>query len=91
MHLSGWSPYLVKDIDVLEKVQKRAMKLIKGYEKLPWGFRLFCRRQWGDLIEVLKILNGYYDINPLQFFTSSDATEISNVDISNILENINMI
>ena len=77
-----WSPYLVRDIEVLEKVQKRATKLIKGYEKLSYDQRLkslgiytlFCRRQRGDLIEVFKILNGYYNINPLQFFTPSDVT-----------------
>ena len=77
-----WSPYFVKDIDVLEKVQKRATKLIKGYEKLPYDQRLkslgiytlFCRRQRGDLIEVFKILNGYYNINPSQFFIPSDVT-----------------
>ena len=77
-----WTPYLVRDIEVLEKVQKRATKLIKGYEKLPYDQRLkslgiytlFCRRQRGDFIEVFKILNGYYNINPLQFFTPSDVT-----------------
>ena len=31
-----WSPYLVRDIQVLEKVQKQATKLVKGYEKLPY-------------------------------------------------------
>ena len=28
---SIWSPYLAKDIDVLEKAQKRATKLINGF------------------------------------------------------------
>ena len=48
-----WSSYLVRDIEVLEKVQMQATKLIKGYEKLPHDHRLkslgihtlFCRRQ----------------------------------------------
>jgi len=31
---SIWSPYLAKDIDVLEKVQKRATELINGFDKL---------------------------------------------------------
>ena len=77
-----WSPYLVRDIEVLEKVQKRATKLVKGYEKLPYEQRLkslgiytlFCRHQRGDLIEVFKILNRYYDIKPTQFFKPSDVT-----------------
>ena len=76
-----WSPYLVRDIQVLEKVQKRATKLVKGYEKLPYEQRLkslgiytlFCCHQRGDLIEVFKILNSYYNINPTQFFIPSDV------------------
>ena len=67
---------------LLEKVQKWATKLVKGYEKLPYEQRLkslgiytlFCHRQCSDLIEVFKILNGYYNINPTQFFTPSDVT-----------------
>ena len=76
------SPYLAKDIDILEKVQKRATRLIKGFDKLPcdqrlkfWGlFSLFRRRQCGNLIETFKILKGYYDINPTTFFTPATAT-----------------
>ena len=51
------------------------MKLIKGFSKLSYDqrlkslglFTLFHRRQRGDLIEIFKILNGYYDINPTTF------------------------
>ena len=50
--VSIWNPYLVRDLDVLERIQKRATKLIKGYEKLPYEVlghlaiaTLFCRRQ----------------------------------------------
>ena len=40
---------------------------------------LFCRCQHGqcqhgDLIEVFKIVNGYYDIDPTKFFTLTNAT-----------------
>ena len=34
---SIWS---AKDIDILEKVQKRATRLIKGFDKLPYDQRL---------------------------------------------------
>ena len=65
---SIWSPSLAKDIDVLEKVQKRATKMVRGLGHLPYEQRLksldfytlFRRRQRGDLIEIFKILNGYY-------------------------------
>ena len=35
-----WSPYLAKDIDILEKVQMRATKLVKGFSRLPYSTRL---------------------------------------------------
>ena len=76
-----WSPYLVKDIDLLEKVQRRATKLLPSLFDLPYEthlerlglYSLYCRRQRGDLIETYKILNGYYDINPTSFFTFSNT------------------
>ena len=60
---------------LLEKFQKQATKLVKGYKKLSYDQRLkslgiytlFCHCQCADLIEVFKILNGYYNINPSQF------------------------
>ena len=75
MYLAIWSPSLAKDINALEKVQKRAKKMVRGlgnllYEqklKSLYFYALFCRRQCGDLIEVYKILNGYYDIDPTNF------------------------
>ena len=73
-----WSPYLAKDIDVLEKVQMRATRLIRGIGNLSYGQRLkslsmytlFHRQQRGDLFEVFKILNGFYNVNPNEFLTS---------------------
>ena len=77
-----WSPYLAKDIDVLEKVQMRATRLIRGIGNLSYGQRLkslgmytlFSRRQRGDLIEVFKILNGFYNVKPNEFFTPAVST-----------------
>ena len=77
-----WSPYLAKDIDVLEKVQMRATRLIRGIGNLSYGQRLkssgmytlFRHRQCGDIIEVFKILNGFYNVNPNEFFTPAVST-----------------
>ena len=74
-------PYLAKDIDLLEKVQRRATRLLPNISKLPYETRLerlglyslYCRRQRGDLIEAYKILNGYYDIDPTSLFTLSNT------------------
>ena len=68
--IQAWSPYLRKDIDMLEKRQRIATKLIPGLRdlhsrterttKLP---TLETRRLRGDQIEVFKILNGYENID----------------------------
>ena len=61
MQLSGfktWSPYLAKDIDALEQVQHRAIKLVKSFSTIPYEDRLtflqlqslYCHRQCGNLI-----------------------------------------
>ena len=69
--IQAWRPYHTKDIDTLERVQRRATKLIPElkhlcYERRLLEFRLTTletRRLRGDRIEVCKILNGYEDIN----------------------------
>jgi len=38
--IQAWCPYLKEDNEHLEKVQRRATKLIKGYSKLPYEERL---------------------------------------------------
>jgi len=67
----------VSSVRLMEKVQKRATKMVRGLIHLPYEQRLrsldlyslFRRRQRGDLIEVFKILNEYYDIDHTKFFT----------------------
>lgn len=64
-----WCPYKKGDISLLERVQRRATKLISSIKHLPYEDRLKklklpslkYRRARGDMIEVFKILNGYYD------------------------------
>ena len=70
-----WSPRLQSHIDELEKVQRRATKLVsslkdKSYEdrlialKLP---SLAYRRMRGDAIETYKFTHGKYNVSPLPF------------------------
>jgi len=62
--IQAWSPYYAKDIDMLEKIQHCATKLIPQLANLPYEERiqhlnmysLYCRRECGDLIETFKIL-----------------------------------
>ena len=66
--VSVWCPYKKGDI---EKIQKRATKLIISFKKLSYKDRLIklklptlkYRRLRGDMIEVFKILHNYYDLD----------------------------
>jgi len=42
-----WTPHYKKDIEVLERVQRRAMRLVKGLENKSYKERL---RNWGCLV-----------------------------------------
>ena len=69
--IQAWSPYLKKDIEYLEKVQRRATKLVKGIGSMSYPKRLDVlklttlekRRLRGDLIEVYKLLTGRENID----------------------------
>ena len=77
--VQAWCPYLKKDIDKLEKVQARAMRLINDCKNLSYENRLSYtglttlseRRIRGDLIEVFKILKGFSKVNYNTWFKLS--------------------
>ena len=72
-----WSPYLQKDIDSIEKIQRRATKLVPGLKKLSYEERLMKlklftleeRRIRGDMILLYKMFHGHVDFNPNKLFT----------------------
>ena len=71
-----WNPYLKKDTDLLEGVQRRATNMILGYKHYCYKDRLaLCqlstlegRRLRGDLIQAFKLLKGLDQINYNNFF-----------------------
>jgi len=71
-----WSPYLKKDIELIERVQRRATKLVKGLKFKSYEERLLAlgitsleqRRVRGDLIQCFRILHGFDKVNMDWFF-----------------------
>lgn len=75
-----WSPYFAKDIDLLEKVQRRFTKMPRALKDLRYEDRLKAlklttlkaRRERGDLIETFKIFSGHYNCPGIQeIFTTN--------------------
>jgi len=77
--IQTWSPYLAKDLEVLERVQKVATDLVPQLRKYSYVDRLkvfgltpLTERREVDMIEVYKILYGKEHTDSGQFFTLAD-------------------
>ena len=77
--VQAWSPWTRADKDLLESVQKRAVRMMSGVTEVSYEDRLKliglttleARRLRGDMIEVWKILHGKDDVNADTWFTMS--------------------
>lgn len=73
---AAWSPYYVKDRDLIERVQRRFTRKVPGLAKLDYVDRLKrlglwsleARRTRADLLEVYKIIHGLSAIKAETFF-----------------------
>ena len=71
-----WSPFLKKDIFILENTQRRATKIVKGMYYTPYEERLIIlglptlqyRRKRNDLVQVYKIVNKIDKLDINNFF-----------------------
>ena len=71
-----WSPFLQKDIVLIERVQRRATKILPNLKELEYAERLrhlnlptlAYRRVRGDLIQMYKIVHGLNDIRQEALF-----------------------
>ena len=59
-----WAPQYKKDMEVLEQVQRRAARLVKGLENQPYEERLR-----GDLITLFQYLKGVYSESGVGLFS----------------------
>ena len=80
--IQAWRPYRKKDIDKLERIQRRATKMIPELRDLSYESRLLqCglttlepRRLRGDQIEMFKIVNSYEDVDNNMFFKLEEGS-----------------
>ena len=81
--MQAWKPHLQKDIETLERMQRRATRMIKSLGNLSYEERLRrckltknleIRRSRGDLIETFKILTGREDLPPEHFFETTKSS-----------------
>src|ERR1043165_932866 len=84
-----WSPYTKKDKEGLEKVQRRATKMIRGFGKMTYEERLVnCglttlekRRCRGDLIETYKLMTNKEEIPYSRFFQLAERGGLEDTNI----------
>ena len=79
--VAAWCPWLEKDIECLERVQHRLIRMLSNVkgdsyeEKLANAglTTLKARRERGDAIEVFKTLNGFNRVNKNEWFQIAPA------------------
>ena len=75
--VQAWCPYYQKDIEKLERVQRRVTKMIPSLRSKPYEerleelnlFPLSQRRLRGDLIQAFKIIKGIDNMDCSKYFT----------------------
>ena len=80
--IKAWRPYHKKDINILERIQQRATKIIPELRDLSYESCLLqcslttleTRRLRGDQTEVFKIVNSYEGVDRNMFFKLKEGS-----------------
>lgn len=84
-----WSPYTSRNIDKLERIQRRGTKFISGKDDISYDDRLKClsmpslekRRYAFDVTFLYKALNGYLNLDSVsEFLFQTDPYRFRHVD-----------
>ena len=78
-----WGPFNRADQQLVERVQRRATKMVPELRHLPYPSRLralklpslYYRRRRGDMIAVYQLLHGGLDLDPQDFFNTTLARD----------------
>ena len=78
--VQAWRPFLKKDISSMERVQRRATKMITECKGQNYEARLKVlglssveeRQTRGDLIQVFKLIKGFDNLDYREFFQLAD-------------------
>ena len=92
--IQAWRPYRKKDIVKLERIQRRATKMIPELRDLSYESRLLqcglttleTRSLRGDQIEVFKIVNGYEDVDRNMFFKLKEGSKTRGHEATLVME-----
>ena len=87
-----WSPHYEKDILEIEKVQRRATKMVSGLYNMEYEerlkklnlFKLSDRRTRGDMITVYKILNNIADVDNTPIFNTNGMNNLQSTRSHNM-------
>jgi hypothetical protein len=74
--VQAWNPWLGGDIELLEKVQRRAVNMVSGLKGTTYEEKLSEldmltleeRLNQSDMVQVYKILHGHYRVDKSQWF-----------------------
>ena len=88
----AWAPWTAADKDILENVQRRAVRMVSGLKAADYEGRLKElgmisleeRRHQADMLYIYKVLTGREDVDKDQWFTIASETAAERPELRHI-------